>query len=218
MYGLGLDSGPTDWTEPEKSHNLLADAVQYGESSPGEPAAVELPEGWSNREENETIFSAPDGVLLMVSSTAKDTDSDVGCGALLKEDGYWTPGSEAGRNVGPEGACNDAGPAVVMAFPLPRKLRGLRLSKPRLDSWGPAHDPDNVIVQGLRGWHRDWTDLTEPVELPGFTEADPSFDLMIPERNRERFAAYRVIIPSTRGGDTLHLQRITPIGRQDARE
>lgn len=207
MHGLPLKTHPTDWRKPENNNNPL-ERFENHLWAPA-PSAADFPGGWSDREEGETIYVHPDGLVVLASST--DDDGLHGCKSVLEANGScWTPGTGAKRFVGPNGANDPAGTGLVLAFPMPQRLQGIRIAKPHPEAYAAAHDPFHIRVQGLRGWPDHWEDLAEIENLPPFAEGKTAHDIIIPEDTRAFFPAYRILFMQTRG-DLVRIQYLSPL-------
>ncbi|MBS3762460.1 MAG: hypothetical protein KGZ25_04045 [Planctomycetes bacterium] len=208
LYGLSLKGKAVDWTQAEHNRNPLENPALYDWSSGTDATG----DGWANREKNETIFNSAGGLLLIASATIKNTEKSHGCGELLRNDAnFWTPGSPARQHIGPDGARTDKGPAIVLAFPLPRKLAGVQIAKPEADAYPAAHDPTRVTVQGLRGWPAHWANLLESKNTRVLSDKNPTQKIVIPEKNRAFFAAYRIILSKTHGNQDVRIQSVEPM-------
>lgn len=206
MYGLRLDEEPVDWSKRENIHNPLERTDTFAWAPP--PDTEALPEGWGNRAQGETVYSHPDGVVVMAGSVA--AGGSHGCRFVVQSDGHWTPGEGQAATDGPDGARSDLGPALVLAFPMPQTLKGIRIAKPRPDAYAAEHDPVRVVVQGLRGWPLYWVDLAEVAAMPALTGTHTAHVIDIPPSRRKAFSAYRIVFLDTRG-KTIRIQSLSPI-------
>ncbi len=208
MFGLRLDRKPVDWQKLKHNRNPLdrSDHV-LSHLFTGSIST----EGWANRKEGETIFSSVDGLVLLAGST----DSDHGCRHVLtKDNAYWSAGSTGKEAKGPEGATSEDGAALVLAFPLPQTLAGIRIAKPDPNAYGSAHDPETVRIEALLGWPGHWTDLTGEVRVPAFGREAQSFAVLIPEEKGDAYAAYRLVFPRRNEANDLRLQYLELMPRK----
>ncbi len=210
IYGLNLHDNPVDWTKIENNRNPLAQDRIADHKLP-HLATLELSEkDWSNHDTAETIYSSADGLILMASSTATNTADPQGCRWILSDGpGFWSAGSGNQQAPGPLGAVTEDGSALVMAFPLPQKLIGIRIAKPYPEAYSSDHDPANIVVQGLRGWPKYWVDLTETTEVPSFSENNHMYDIILPEDRRSHFSAYRIVFTNSRGDADVRIQSLS---------
>jgi len=207
MHGLPLRGNPVNRHKPEHHYNPLARPAGYRwKAAPA--ASGDRAKGWTNSRRGETIHSRPDGLVVMAGAAAHNAPH--GCRNVSTDEGYWSPGDPDQGIEGPDGARGSAGPALVMAFPMPQRLKGIRIAKPHPEAFGAKHDPRHVRVQGLRGWPADWVPLATFENVAPFSAGKLSRDFIIAESHRAYFSAYRIEFAQTHGRP-LSIQAAAPL-------
>ena len=211
MYGLNLNDPAVQWAVPGNNINpldrLTGEEIS-GLSIPSLPVA-----GWSDRESNETVFSGADGLAVMSSSTAEISGSH-GVRNILDPGGNaWSSGG-ASAHPGPAGASVEQGHALVLAFPLPRKINEILIHRTDLSAYPAEHDPAGAVLQGLKGWPDHWVNLAEENDWPAFSAEHRMHRLEIPEPLQGPYAAYRLVFSATQGEEALRIQHITAHGKE----
>lgn len=207
MHGLPLAGKAIDWTRTENNGNPPASPHTLTWAPAGTPEILRT--GWTERASAETVYNRADGLLLMVGSSAASRPVGVRAVAVENAD-YWTPGGKNDQHLGPDGAQIQAGAAMVLAFPVPQRLAGIRIGKPHPAEFPPTHDPSRIRIQGMLGWPDDWEELTDAVALPPFAGDRRTHDLPIPAEKQKAYAAYRLVFSQTHG-DELRIQSVSPI-------
>ena len=176
MHGLPLKGDPLDSTDARRNRNPLADPSRQRWTPAVDPSS--LPDAWTGQDQGLTIHSRADGLVIIFIENPATPESKSAPGKSDASDGL-----------------TDSERAVVLAFPTPQTLSGVRLVENRAGDDADGDELSVVRVEGLRGWPDRWRVLAGADE-PISTDAGPT--VTIPEAKRAPYAAYRLVFPADR--------------------
>jgi len=191
--GLKEKADPNEILQDQNGYTLV-EAYLYGMDLNNEASSRKnsysffdgqnITEGWANRERNETLYSSPQGVVVMASSTATGPE-DRGCRFVLEDsDKHWQSGSGP---IAEHPGVSDAEHSLIFGFPHPVAFERVVIKG----------DISSVRVQGLLGWPDHWIDLGETRVSKNTKRNGESLEIYLSQSRQKPFSAYRLIYSKT---------------------